>query len=155
FETTALPAGSYEGKVALNESWDENYGQGGVQNGPNIPFVVPVAGAKVTFRYDATTHVLSISAGHSHDNNVERDGLGHDSRDTLYRTRGGAVPGGTRVTIRFRTFHNDVTAVKLRVYDLNASGQQILPMSIAASDVSCYQASLEDQTCDFWAATLN
>src|SRR5919204_738355 len=24
FETTALPAGNYEGKVALNESWDEN-----------------------------------------------------------------------------------------------------------------------------------
>ena len=41
FETTALPAGSYEGKVALNESWDVNYGQGGVQNGANIPFTVP------------------------------------------------------------------------------------------------------------------
>ena len=37
FETTALPAGNYEGKVAINESWDENYGQGGVQNGANIP----------------------------------------------------------------------------------------------------------------------
>ena len=30
FETTALPPGSYEGKVAINESWDDNYGQGGV-----------------------------------------------------------------------------------------------------------------------------
>src|SRR5919204_2967702 len=29
FETTALPHGSYEAKVAINESWDENYGQGG------------------------------------------------------------------------------------------------------------------------------
>ena len=28
FETTALPAGSYETKVAINESWDENYGAG-------------------------------------------------------------------------------------------------------------------------------
>ena len=28
FETTALPAGSYEAKVALGESWDENYGAG-------------------------------------------------------------------------------------------------------------------------------
>src|SRR5262245_44246105 len=26
FETTALPADTYEGKVAINESWDENYG---------------------------------------------------------------------------------------------------------------------------------
>ena len=29
FETTALPAGSYASKVAINESWDENYGEGG------------------------------------------------------------------------------------------------------------------------------
>ena len=33
FETTALPAGSYETKVAIDEGWDENYGQGGVLNG--------------------------------------------------------------------------------------------------------------------------
>ena len=61
FETTALPQGSYEGKVAINESWDENYGQG-VPNGPNIAFSVPVAGATVTFTYDASTHVLTIAA---------------------------------------------------------------------------------------------
>ena len=42
FETTALPAGSYAGKVAINESWDENYGAGGVLNGPNIAFTRPV-----------------------------------------------------------------------------------------------------------------
>ena len=29
FTTTALPAGGYEGKVAINESWNENYGEGG------------------------------------------------------------------------------------------------------------------------------
>jgi hypothetical protein len=48
----------------------------------------------------------------------------HDSRDPLYRTPGGAVPAGTPVTIRLRTFHNDVTSVRLRVYDLNASAQR-------------------------------
>jgi glucoamylase len=62
FETTALPQGSFEGKVAINESWDENYGQGGVPNGPNIAFNVPVAGATVTFTYDASTHVLTVAA---------------------------------------------------------------------------------------------
>jgi glycosidase len=154
FETTALPAGSYEGKVALNEGWDVNYGQGGVQNGPNIPFTVPVSNAKVTFRYDSTTHILTISAGHGHDNNVEWDGLRHDSRDTLYRTPGGAVPAGAPVTIRFRTFHNDVTAVTLRLYDINANAQQLIKMTPAATDVSCYQPGLESETCDFWAATL-
>ena len=53
FETTAIPAGSYEAKVTINESWDENYGQGGVPGGANIPFTVPGGGARVTFSYDA------------------------------------------------------------------------------------------------------
>jgi uncharacterized repeat protein (TIGR01451 family) len=60
FVTTALPAGSYEAKAAINESWDENYGQGGVANGANIPFTVAVDNQQVTFRYDSTTHVLTI-----------------------------------------------------------------------------------------------
>ena len=66
FETTALPAGSYEAKVAVNESWDVNYGAGGVPNGSNIPFTVPFDHAPVTFSYDATTHVLTVTAPISH-----------------------------------------------------------------------------------------
>src|SRR5439155_10322625 len=81
FTTTALPAGNYEAKVALNESWDVNYGQGGAPGGANIPFHVPFNGAKVDFRYDNFSHVLTITAGHAHDNNVEWDGLRFDSRD--------------------------------------------------------------------------
>jgi glucan 1,4-alpha-glucosidase len=60
FQTSALPQGSYETKVAINESWDENYGQGGVPGGANIPFTVPVDNAAVTFTYDATSHVLTV-----------------------------------------------------------------------------------------------
>ena len=97
-ETTELPTGSYEAKVAINESWDENYGQGGVPNGANIPFTVPADGAKVTFSYVAATHVLTILAGHGADNNVEWDGLRHDLRSDVYRTPGGAVEAGTAVT---------------------------------------------------------
>jgi glycosidase len=157
FETTALPAGSYESKVALNESWDVNYGDGGVQNGANISFNVTALGDVVTFSYNATTHVLLInvvSTVPGPDNNVEWDGLQHDSRDLLYRTPGGAVPTGTPVTIRFRTFHNDVTGVSLRVYSVNANAQSLMPMTLAATDVSCYQPGLEESTCDYWAATL-
>ncbi len=156
FATTAIPAGSYEAKVAINESWGLNYGQGGVQNGPNIPFTV-MAGATVTFSWDGATHVLTITAqapGPGPDDNVEWDGLRHDSRDTLYRTPGGAVPAGTPVTLRFRTFHDDVTSVKVRLYSVDRAGQQIVPMSIAASGVSCYQADLAADSCDFWQATL-
>ncbi len=157
FQTTALPAGSYEGKVALNESWDVNYGQGGAQGGANIPFAVSAPGSTVTFSYNSTSHVLDIavkSPGPQLDNNVEWDGLRHNSRDLLYRTPGGAVPAGTEVLVRFRTFHNDVTGVSLRVYDLNANGQRILPMTPAATDVSCYQPGLEQFTCDFWQASV-
>jgi glycosidase len=153
-ETTALPAGTYEAKAAISETWDENYGQGGVQNGANIPFNVPANGAKVTFSYVAATHVLTITAGHGHDNNVEWAGLRHDSRDTLYRTPGGAVPAGTPVVLRFRTFHDDVTSVKVRVYSLNAASQQLISMLPVATGISCYQPGLEGDTCDFWQTTL-
>jgi glucoamylase len=61
FETTALPVGNYETKVAINESWDENYGLNGVPNGANIPFSVEAASSKVLFSYNATTHVLAVT----------------------------------------------------------------------------------------------
>ena len=155
FETDDLPAGSYETKVAINESWDLNYGAGGAVNGANIAFSVPVDNAPVTFSYDGASHVLSIEVGNGGTpNDVQWDGLGHDSRDLLYRTPGGAVPAGTPVTIRFRTLHDDVTSVKLRVFDLNAGTQKLLSMSVAAAGVDCYDAALDDETCDFWAVTL-
>jgi glucoamylase len=60
FETTALPHGSYDAKVAINESWDQNYAAGGVPGGGNISFTVPVDNTKVTFSYNASTHVLTV-----------------------------------------------------------------------------------------------
>jgi len=63
FQTTALPAGAYQTKVAIGESWDENYGEGGVPGGDNIPFTVPAANSEVTFSYVATTHVLTVTVG--------------------------------------------------------------------------------------------
>ena len=61
FSTGGIPAGDYFAKVALNETWDVNYGQGGVQNGPDIPFTVG-SGQTVTFSYDSVSHVLTITA---------------------------------------------------------------------------------------------
>ena len=113
FQTTALPAGDYESKVAINESWDENYGQGGVQNGANIQFNVPTNNAPVTFSYDSITHVLSIGVASG---NIEWDGLRHDTFDSYYRSPFGAVSAGTNVTLRFRTAHFDVDGVSVRVY---------------------------------------
>jgi len=58
--TVDLPAGSYEYKIALNRSWDENYGEGGVRDGPNIPLELE-ADATVTFTYDNKTHLVTVS----------------------------------------------------------------------------------------------
>jgi glycosidase len=154
YSTTALPARTYEAKVALNEGWDLNYGGGGVQNGANIPFTVNFTGQKVAFSWSSTTHVLTIQAGRGADNNVEWDGLRFDSRDTLYRTPQGAVPAGTPVTIRFRTFHNDVTSVTLRDFSVAQNAEHLIAMKRAASGVSCYQQSLTADLCDLWQATL-
>ena len=62
-------------------------------------------------RVDARPDDHSHQPGPGHDGNVEWDGLRHDSRDLLYRTPGGAVPAGTPVKLRLRTFHDDVTSV--------------------------------------------
>ena len=61
FETSRLPAGNYETKVAHDESWAENYGAGGVPNGPNIPFSVPADCADMRFEYELSSHILTVS----------------------------------------------------------------------------------------------
>ena len=62
FSTVAIPAGDYEAKVALNQSWEpENYGLDGVEHGPNIPFSVPADGHEVVVTYDSVSHQITIS----------------------------------------------------------------------------------------------
>ena len=63
FSTNAIPAGSYECKVALNGSWDVNYGAGGVPGGPNIAFTVPANGMDVEFEWNSNTKVLRVIVG--------------------------------------------------------------------------------------------
>ena len=58
--TVTVPAGGdYEYKAAIDRAWDENYGQGGVLNGPNIPLEVPAGGSEVSFYYDHRTHWIT------------------------------------------------------------------------------------------------
>jgi len=154
FSTTSIPRGTYHAKAAIGRSRSDSYGVGGVLGGAAITFTVPFDGADVVFRYDAASRRLSITTRHAHDDYVEYPGLRFDSRDTLYRTPAGAVPAGTPVTLRFRTYHDDVTGVQVRVYDTNTSSQRFLTMRRIAAGVSCYQARLRHDTCDFWQATL-
>ncbi|MFL6027638.1 MAG: alpha-amylase family glycosyl hydrolase, partial [Friedmanniella sp.] len=58
--TMTVPAGSYAYKVAVDKSWDENYGAGGTPNGANIAY--PAPGGPVTFYYDHRTHNIGSTA---------------------------------------------------------------------------------------------
>ncbi len=148
FQTAVLPAGNYEAKVAINESWDENYGEGGVPNGANIPFNVPVDNALVTFIYDPASHFLTIdvtiSGGAAHDNDVWWNDLGHNSGDTLFRTPGGPVTTGTAVTLRLRAASGDLTAAKLRLWNDRPNTEQFLNMTLVN----------DDGTYEWWEVTV-
>ncbi|HFE67253.1 MAG TPA: hypothetical protein ENJ93_08315, partial [Chloroflexi bacterium] len=85
FITALIPAGEYEAKVALNQSWDENYGAGGEQDGPNIPFSVAENQA-VIFTYDPASNLLTIETSDD-----VPDGLITDL-DQLSGPTGGGMP---------------------------------------------------------------
>ena len=53
--TFTVPAGSFEYKATLNDSWDENYGANAERNGPNIPLSLG-ANTDVKFYYSHATH---------------------------------------------------------------------------------------------------
>jgi maltose-binding protein MalE len=55
----SLPAGDYEGKVALDGGWTVNYGVDGEPDGPNYTFSLAADGT-VTFTYDPETNLLEI-----------------------------------------------------------------------------------------------
>ena len=55
-----VPAANYEYKIAINGSWDENYGVGGVRDGSNYAVTVPEQ-MDVTVYYNHTTH-LSVTS---------------------------------------------------------------------------------------------
>jgi hypothetical protein len=50
-----IPAGDWEYKAALNDSWDENYGTGAQRDGPNITLSLTEA-MTVAFYYDDKSH---------------------------------------------------------------------------------------------------
>ncbi|PRZ06937.1 pullulanase-type alpha-1,6-glucosidase [Isoptericola sp. CG 20/1183] len=58
--TFDVPAGEYEYKVALNGSWDVNYGAGGVQGGANATYTHD--GGEITFFWDPASKDFSSTA---------------------------------------------------------------------------------------------
>lgn len=58
--TAQLPAGVYQYKVAIERSWEENYGAFGVRDGANHE--LHHDGGVVTFRYDHNSHEVAATA---------------------------------------------------------------------------------------------
>ncbi|HID54182.1 MAG TPA: pullulanase-type alpha-1,6-glucosidase [Anaerolineae bacterium] len=114
FRTTAIPAGSYEAKVAVGQSWAENYGEAGTPDGANISFSVPEDDTLVTFIWNSGSKLLTIAVGEGGGvkGNIAEQRAHWVSRDTIawkiedepdseyffhYDPRGGAFslgPGG-------------------------------------------------------------
>lgn len=59
--TFTLPEGEYEWKIAVDGSWDENYGAGGAAGGDNLALSVPAGGGDYTFTWDQVTKVPSVA----------------------------------------------------------------------------------------------
>jgi alpha-amylase len=57
--TFRLPAGTYQWKVAINDAWTENYGEGGASGGSNLTLNVPAGGATYRFTWNQVSHVPS------------------------------------------------------------------------------------------------
>jgi pullulanase-type alpha-1,6-glucosidase len=58
--TFAVPAGSWEYKVTLNDTWGVNFGANGAEGGANIALVA-ASDTDVTFSYDHATHVVTAA----------------------------------------------------------------------------------------------
>jgi alpha-amylase len=57
--TFQIPAGQYDYKVAIDDSWDINYGAGGAAGGSNITFTIPEGTTSVTFVWDQVWHIVT------------------------------------------------------------------------------------------------
>ncbi len=138
-EYAIASAGSYIGKIATTGSWDAFSTDGRNKDAPNFSFDVYQDGDEATFLLDTLNGRMTIietppPSHASHDNNIWGDDLGHDSRDALYRTPGGAVVTGTAVTLRLRAASGDLTAAQVRLWDDRLDSQTTLAMTIAADD---------------------
>jgi glycosidase/fibronectin type 3 domain-containing protein len=152
-ETTIASPGSYQYKAVKTGTWDAIGADGRSVNAGTIPFDIIEADQGVLCNVDALAGrvnlaVEAIPVIPAHDDNVWWDGLGHNSRDDLYRVPGGAVTTGTPVTLRLRTFHDDVTEVTARLWSTTAEAQTLLPMAlVATTDDAPYGY-------DYWEAVM-
>ncbi len=145
--------GNYEFKAVMTNTWDAIGADGRSVNAATAAFTTEEAGQEVAFTVDPASGRIKVAVTPAPptpkpDNNIWWDGLGHDSRSDLYRVPFGAVTTGVPVMIRFRTYHNDVTSVVLRVWSTTAGTQTLYTMQKVA------QAGDPPYGYDYWQATI-
>jgi len=145
--------GTHQFKAVRTGTWDAIGTDGRSVNANTATFDTTVAAQQVTFRMNALAGRVQVEVippvpQPGHDNDIWWDGLGHNSRDDLYRVPGGAVATGVPMTLRFRTYHDDVEEVTVRVWDTAANGQTLYPMQLVASVAG------DPHDYDYWQATL-
>ncbi|GAB2887661.1 pullulanase-type alpha-1,6-glucosidase [Microbulbifer echini] len=69
FVTSALPAGTYEFKVALHEGWDESYGN----DGDNVSFSVAADHDEIYFAFESTSKAITVSSDGFAKGDLSRD----------------------------------------------------------------------------------
>lgn len=82
----------------------------------------------------------------SNDNNVEWNGLYHDSFNNYYRSPFGAVPTNTTVNLKFRSYRFDLTSVTLRIYVLDP----VTNITTGPTDIPFTWLTNEGTTYDIW-----
>ena len=127
-----IPAvGTYHGKVTRTGTWDAYGADGRSTDAWNIELTTTAPNQTVYFLLDVANGKLQIITPISpgQDNYVMPAGLEHDSHSDFYRVPFGAVATDTAVALRFRTYADDVTSVKGRVWDTAQASQTIYPMT--------------------------
>jgi glycosidase len=152
-DATIGAPGTYQYKAVKTGTWDAVGTDGRGVNAATAAFETTVGDQGVTFSVDALAGRVLVAVEEvppvpGPDDDVWWDGLGHNSRDDLFRVPGGAVMAGTPVTVRFRTYHNDVTGVTMRVWSTAAEAQTLYPMQLVATTED------EPYGYDFWQATI-
>ena len=101
------------------------------ESGTPTPRPAPVA-TSTTAPAPAPTSTETRPMG---DGKVDAKAMFHDSRDPAFRSPGGAVTAGTRVTLRLRTAPGDLTSARLRLWNSTAEMERFVDMSPAAPDL--------------------
>ena len=153
FASSIPSPGSYQYKAVRTGTWDAIGADGRGINASTAAFETTLTDQNVTFTVDALAGRVRVEVEEpppvpGPDDDVWWDGLGHNTRDDLYRVPGGAVTTGVPVTLRFRTYHNDVTEVLVRVWSTQALAQTLYPMELVATTDD------EPFGYDYWQATL-